>query len=83
MSYYDAGNLVTGIKTNIINNMPCGCGTLRTTVVRIWHQVFRRACRAVSVAQAVSHRPALRSQLLSKSPADLHRVLSSSRIGLS
>jgi len=50
MPYCDVANLVNVTKTNMINEMPCGNGTLRTTGVRIWHQV--------------SHRPAQRSPLL-------------------
>jgi hypothetical protein len=44
MPYYDVANLVTVTKTNMIDEMPCGYGTQRTTGVRIWHQVF---CRPV------------------------------------
>jgi len=50
MPYYDVANLETVTKTYITDEMCCGCGTLRTTGVRIWHQVSRR--------------PAQRSQLL-------------------
>jgi hypothetical protein len=35
MSYYDVANLVTVTKTNMIDEIACGCGTLRTTGVRI------------------------------------------------
>jgi hypothetical protein len=42
MPYYDVANLVTVTKTNMIDDMPCRYGTLRTTGVRIWHQVSRR-----------------------------------------
>ena len=80
MPYYDGGNLVTVAKANMTDEMPCGCGTLRTTGVRIWHQVSRRACEEVSAALEVSCAPVLRSQLLLKSPADLRRGLSSSNI---
>jgi len=48
MPYYDVANLVTVTKTNMIDEMPCGYGTLTTTSVRIRHQV--------------SHGPAQRSQ---------------------
>jgi hypothetical protein len=41
MPYYDVANLVTVTKTNMINEMPCGYGTLRTTGVRIQNQVSR------------------------------------------
>jgi precorrin-6B methylase 2 len=57
-------NLVTVRKTNMINEIPCGCGTLRTTAVRIWHQVSRGACAEVSAALEVSRRPAQMSQQL-------------------
>jgi hypothetical protein len=50
MPYDNVANLVTVTKTNMINKMLCSCGTLRTTAVRIWHQVFRRACAEVSAA---------------------------------
>jgi len=42
----------------MINEMPCGYGTLRTTGVRIRHQVSHRACAEFSAAPNVSHRPA-------------------------
>jgi hypothetical protein len=42
MQYHDVANLVTVTKTNMIGEMPCGYGTLRTTGVRIRHQV---SCR--------------------------------------
>jgi hypothetical protein len=41
MPYYDIVNLGTIRKTNIIDEMPCGYGTLRTTGMRIRHQVSR------------------------------------------
>jgi len=47
MPYYDVTHLVTVTKINMIKEMPCGYGTLRSTGVRIQHQV--------------SHRPAQRS----------------------
>jgi len=42
MPYYDVANLVTVTKTNMIDEMPCGYGTLRTTGVRIQNQISRR-----------------------------------------
>jgi hypothetical protein len=33
MPYYDEANHVTLTKTNMINEMLCGCGTLRATAV--------------------------------------------------
>jgi len=64
MPYYDVANLVTVTKTNMIDEMPCGYGTLRTTGVRIWHQVSCRACAEVPAALEVSHRPVQRFQQL-------------------
>jgi hypothetical protein len=64
MPYYDVGNLVTVIQMTMIDEMPCGCGMLRTTGVRIWYQVSRRACAEVSAALEVSSGPVLRSQQL-------------------
>jgi len=66
MPYYEVANLVTVTKMNMIDEMPCAYGTLRTTALRIRHQVSRRAAQ--------------RSQLRSKSPTDLRRGLSSSKI---
>jgi len=42
MPYYDVANLVTVTKTNMTDEMPSAYGTLRTTGVRIRHQVSRR-----------------------------------------
>jgi hypothetical protein len=64
MPYYAVANLVTVTKTIMIDEMPCGYGTLRTTGVRIGHQVSRRACAEVSAALEVSRRPAQSSQQL-------------------
>ena len=61
MRYYDIANLVTITKMNMIDEMPCGYGTLRTTAVRVQHQLSRRAAK--------------RSLLLAKSPGDLRRGL--------
>jgi hypothetical protein len=41
MPYYDVTNLVTVTKTKTIDEMPSGYGTLRTTGVRIRHEVSR------------------------------------------
>jgi hypothetical protein len=54
MPYYDVANLVTATKTNMIDEMPCGYGTLRTTGVRIRHQVSRRPAQ-VSAAPKVDY----------------------------
>jgi len=64
--YYDLANVVTGSKTDMIDEMPCSYRTLGTSAVRICHQVSSRAVQ--------------RSQQLSKSPADLYRGLSSVKI---
>ena len=50
MPYYDVSNLVTVTETNMIDKMPCCDRTLRTTGVRLQHQVSCRACAAVSAA---------------------------------
>jgi len=63
MPYYDVANLVT-VKTNMIDEMPCGYVTVRTTGVSIRHQVYRRVCTEVLAAHEVSCRPAQRSQQL-------------------
>jgi len=49
---------------NMIDRMPCGCGILRTTGVRIWNQHSHRACTQVSADLEVSRIPAKRSQQL-------------------
>jgi hypothetical protein len=48
----------------MIDEMPCGYGTVRMTGVRLWHQVSRRACAEVFAALEISCRPAQRSQHL-------------------
>jgi hypothetical protein len=58
MPYYDVANIVRVTKTNMINEMPCGYETLKTTGVKIWHQVSHRAFAVVSAALEVSNRPA-------------------------
>ena len=45
MPYYEVANLVTVTKTNMIDEMPCAYGTLRTTALTIRHQVSRRAAQ--------------------------------------
>jgi len=66
MIFADVANLVTVTKMTMIVKIPWVYGPLRTTAVRIRRQV---SCRAVQS-----------SQLLVKSPADLHRGLSCSNI---
>ena len=64
MPYYEVANLVTITKMNMIDEMACAYGMLRTTSVKIPHQV--------------SHQGAQWSPLLLKSPTDLRRGLSCS-----
>jgi hypothetical protein len=54
MPYYDVANLVTVTKTNMIDEMLCGYGTLTTTGVVMRHQVSCRAGVDVSAALEVS-----------------------------
>ena len=54
---------MTLTKTNVIDEMTCDYGTLRTSSVRIWHQVSCRVCAEVSAALEVFCRPAQRFQL--------------------
>jgi hypothetical protein len=58
MPYCDVANLLTVTKTNMIDEMPCGYETLKTTGVRIWHQVSERGCVDDSAALEVFSRPA-------------------------
>ena len=69
MPYHDVANLVTVTNTNMIDKMPSGYWTGWLSAAWIQHQV--------------SWSVALRSQLLSKSPADQHRGLSCFKIWLS
>jgi len=48
----------------MIDEMPCGYGTVRTSGERILHQVSCRACTEILAALEVSRRPAQRSQQL-------------------
>jgi hypothetical protein len=52
MPHYDVVNLVTVTKTNMIDEMACGYGTISTAVVRIWHQV---SCRAAQRSQLLQN----------------------------
>ena len=61
MPYYDVANLAAVIKTNIIDEMPCGYGTQRTATEILRLQVSRGAAQTyavVSAALEVSCRPA-------------------------
>jgi hypothetical protein len=51
MPYYEVANLATVTKTNVIDQMPCAYGTLRTTALRIRHQVSRRAAQRSQLLQ--------------------------------
>jgi hypothetical protein len=62
MADYDVAIRVSITKANMINEMLCGYGTLRTTVVRIWLHVSRSVCAEVLSVLKVSHRPLQRSQ---------------------
>jgi len=46
MPYYDEGNPMTVTKTNMINEMTCGSGAIRTSAVRIRHQVSHRLAQS-------------------------------------
>jgi len=67
----------------MVNEIPCGCGTLRSTAVRIWHEVTHRACAEVWAVDDASCRPAQMCPLCPMSPAGLRRGLRSSKIVLS
>jgi len=54
MAYYEVANLVTVTNTNMIDEMPCAYGTLRTTALRIRHQVSRRAAQRSQLLQNVT-----------------------------
>jgi len=83
MPYYKVANLVTLTKMNIIDEMPYGCGTLKTTGVRTWHEVSCRACEEVLAALEVCCGPVPKSQQLSKASAALRRGHSSSKFDYS
>jgi len=51
MPYNKVANLVTVTKTNMIYEMPCAYGTLRTTALRIRHQVSQRAAQRSQLLQ--------------------------------
>jgi len=51
MPYYEVANLVTVTKMNMIDEMPCAYGTLRTTALRIWHKVSSRAAQRSQLLQ--------------------------------
>jgi hypothetical protein len=51
MPYYNVANLVTVTKTNMIDEMACGFGTIRTAAVRILYQVFCRVVQGFQLLQ--------------------------------
>ena len=51
MPCYEVANLVTVTKTNMIDEMPCAYGTLRTSALRIRHEVSRRAAQRSQLLQ--------------------------------
>jgi hypothetical protein len=80
MPYYAVANLVTVTKTIMIDEMPCGYGTLRTMV---WEYGTKSPGELVQRFQQLSMSPAellQRSQQLSQPSTDLRRGLSSSKI---
>ena len=78
MAYYDVANLVTVTKMNMIRQNAlwlCKNHCCENTA-----SSRPQSCAAVSAALEESDRAANRSQVLSKSPADLCRGLRSSEI---
>jgi hypothetical protein len=45
---------VTITKTNLIDEIACGYGTIRTTAVRMWHQFFPRAAQRSQLLQSLT-----------------------------
>jgi len=66
MPYYEVANLVNVTMMNMIDDMLCAYGTLRTTVLSIWHQVSRRVAQQ-SQLLLKSHVPQNFSILIVKS----------------
>jgi len=50
----DEMNLRIVIKTNMIDKMHCGYRTLRTTAVRVWHQVSHRHQQNVNLSRSLT-----------------------------
>jgi len=48
--YYVVLNLITVIKMNMIDEVPCSSGTPKTNTVKIWHQISCRECGEVSAS---------------------------------
>jgi hypothetical protein len=58
MPCYDVVNLVTLTKPNLIHEMPCGYGTLRTTAVRILPKSpaeLRRSLKVLLICQLLQN----------------------------
>jgi hypothetical protein len=53
MPYYDVANLVTVAKTNMIDEMPCGYGTLRTTGENMVPSLPQSLCRGLSSSRSL------------------------------
>jgi len=51
MPYYEVANFVTVVKTNMIDKMRSAYGILKTTALRIRHQVSRRASQRSQLLQ--------------------------------
>ena len=83
MPYYDVANVVTGTKTNMIDQMPCGYGTLRNHYCKNPVPSLLLTGAEESAAPNVTCSPAKRFELHSKSSTDLHRCLSCSKIWVS
>jgi len=77
MPYHDVANLVTLTKTNMIDEMRCGYGTLRTTGVRIRDQVSRRPAQMSLPLQNLTFL-IVKYRSIQNSPASL-QVLSGAR----
>jgi hypothetical protein len=69
MPYYDLTNLATLTKTNTIDQMACGCGTIRTTAVRIRHQVSRRAAQRSHLVQYLTFLQVTACSILNAPPS--------------
>jgi hypothetical protein len=54
MQCYDGSNVVTVTKTNMINEMPCCCGTVRHHDVKKCHQTSYWACAEIPAALQIS-----------------------------
>ena len=69
MPYYEVTNLATLTKTNTIDQMACGYGTIRTTAVRIRHQVSRRAAQRSHLVQYLTFLQVTACSILNAPPS--------------